>query len=151
MAGATMSLFRGFLSYDNPQTYEQIFRNVDTSQIVLVVGEQDNVFTPGGGGNPQDWNGLHETGAVTRAETKSFATPVVAAGTYEFDMTGTGDADLYVRVGKAPTTSTFDCRPYLNGSRESCSVTLAQPSTIHIMVRGYASGSSSFELTGKKN
>ena len=31
------------------------------------------------------------------------------------------------------------------------SVTLAQPSTINVMVRGYASGSSSFELTGKKN
>ena len=25
---------------------------------------------------------------------------------------GTGDADLYVRAGSKPTTSTYDCRPY---------------------------------------
>ena len=25
--------------------------------------------------------------------------PVLAAGTYRFDLTGTGDADLYVRIG----------------------------------------------------
>jgi vibriolysin len=34
---------------------------------------------------------------------------------------GTGDADLYVRKGAAPTTSTYDCRPYLGGNNESCS------------------------------
>ena len=149
MAGATMSMFRGLLAFDNPQTYEQIFRTVDSNQVVLVVGEQDNKFTPGGGGTAQPWTGLSDHGTLAKSATKTWATPVVAAGTYAFDMTGTGDADLYVRVGKAPTTATFDCRPYKTGSNESCSVTLAQPSTINVMVRGYAS-SSTFSLTGTK-
>ncbi len=150
MAGASMSLFRGFLSYDNPKTYEQIFANVDDSQMVMVTGEQDNAFTPGAttGSQPQPWAGLNEHGTVAHSVNKSFVTPTLAAGTYQFDMTGTGDADLYVRVGKAPTTATYDCRPYKSGSNESCTVTLAQPTTINVMVRGYAT-TSDYELVGK--
>jgi hypothetical protein len=150
MSGASMSLFRGFLSYDNPKTYEQIFANVDSSQMVMVTGEQDNTFTPGGGGQPQDWAGLNEHGTVKRSASKSYATPTLAAGTYQFDMTGTSDADLYVRIGAKPTTTTYDCRPYKTGSNESCTVTLAQPAIINVMVRGYAA-TSDFALVGKKN
>jgi hypothetical protein len=152
MAGASMSMFRGFLAFDNPKTYEQIFANVDDSQMIMVTGEQDNVFTPGGGGTAQPWAGLNEHGTVKHNASKTFATPVVAAGTYQFDMTGSQgkDADLYVRVGKAPTTATYDCRPYKTGSNESCTVTLAQPSTINVMVRGYSSADADFALVGKK-
>jgi hypothetical protein len=152
MAGASMSLFRGFLAFDSPQTYEQIFAHIDDSQMVMVTGEQDNTFTPGAGGGtqPQSWAGLAEHGTVAHSVNKSFVTPTLAAGTYQFDMTGTGDADLYVRVGKAPTTASYDCRPYKTGSNESCSVTLAQPTTINVMVRGYAA-TSTFELVGKKH
>lgn len=60
------------------------------------------------------------------------------------------DADLYVRIGSAPTTTQYDCRPYKNGSNETCSVTLPQPAKLHVMVRGYSSSTSSFTLTGKK-
>ncbi|HEU0035741.1 MAG TPA: PPC domain-containing protein [Kofleriaceae bacterium] len=150
MSGATMSLFRGFLNYNDPQTYEQMFRNVDSSQIALVTGEQDNTFTPGGGGTPTTWAGLSDGGTVRRDESKTWSTPTVDAGTYEFAMTGNNDADLYVRVGTAPTTTRFDCRPYKTGSNETCQVTLAQPSTIHVMVRGYSSTASTFQLRGKK-
>jgi hypothetical protein len=148
MAGASMAMFRGLEAYDSPQTYEQIFAKIDSSQLVMVTGEQDNTFTPGSGGQVQPWAGLHASGTVTRNQSRSWATPTVAAGTYQFDLTGGGDADLYVRIGSDPTTSSYDCRPYLTGSNESCTVTLAQASTIHVMVRGYAS-SSSFELVGK--
>lgn len=150
MAGATMAMFRGLESYDSPKTYEQIFKSVDSSQIVLVVGEQDNKFTPGAssGGTAQPWAGLNDKGTVKKGEAKSWVTPTLAAGTYQFDLTGTGDADLYVRVGSAPTTAKYDCRPYKNGSNESCSVTLAAPTTIGIMVNGYAA-TSTFAITGK--
>ena len=57
------------------------------------------------------------------------------------------DADLYVRLGSAPTTSTWDCRPYADGSAESCEVTAAEGQAVHVMVRGYAT-SSNFELLG---
>lgn len=150
MAGATMSMFRGLLAYDAPQTYEQIFTKIDSSQLVMVTGEQDNAFTPGAGGDAQPWAGLSDHGALTKGKTQSWMTPTLAAGTYQFDMTGTGDADLYVKIGGAPTQSSYDCRPYKTGSNESCKVTLAQPTTIGVMVRGYASTSSSFSITGAK-
>ncbi len=150
LSNTTMAMFRGLIAHDSPKTYEQIFRGIDTSQVVLVSGEQDNVFTPGGGGNPMTWPGFSESGSVARNVDKRFATPTVAAGSYEFAMTGTNDADLYVRVGNAPTTTAFDCRPYKNGSAESCRVTLTQPAPIHVMVRGYSTATATFTLVGKK-
>src|SRR5690606_36931424 len=33
---------------------------------------------------------------------------------------GSGDADLYVKFGSAPTDSSWDCRPYRYGNSESC-------------------------------
>jgi hypothetical protein len=149
MTGATMSMFRGLLSYEQPMTYEQIFGRIDSSQVVLVSGEQDNVFTPGGGGTPQTWAGINEAGTVAKNVEKKFSTPTLAAGTYEFAMTGTGDADLYVRIGSEPTATRYDCRPYKSGSNETCSVPLAQAAKIHVTVKGYAN-SSTFELVGRK-
>jgi hypothetical protein len=52
---------------------------------------------------------------------------------------GTGDADLYVRKGSAPTTSSYTCRPYLTGNNETC--TISSPTagaTYYIRVRAYA-------------
>jgi serine protease len=51
---------------------------------------------------------------------------------------GTGDADLYVRRGSNPTTSTYDCRPYKTGSTESCSFTNPVAATYHIGIRAYS-------------
>lgn len=51
---------------------------------------------------------------------------------------GSGDADLYVRSGVQPTTSTYDCRPYLSGNNESCSAALAGED-LYIMLRAYNS------------
>ena len=151
MAGASMSLFRGLLDHANPSTYEQMFRGVDSSQIILVSGEQDNEFTPGGGGTPATWPGLTDAGTVKRGESKSWATPTVEAGRYTFSITGTNDADLYVRVGSAPTTSKFDCRPFKTGSNESCTVTLSQPAPIHVMVNGFSATAAKFDIVGKKD
>jgi len=50
----------------------------------------------------------------------------------------TGDADLYTRAGQAPTTSQFDCRPYLGGvSDEVCTINNPTPGVHQIMVRGW--------------
>ncbi|KAB2896346.1 MAG: hypothetical protein F9K40_14635, partial [Kofleriaceae bacterium] len=149
MPNATMALFRGLANHAAPKTYEQIFANVDRSQVVLVTGEHDNTFTPGGGGEPEAWAGLAGDGTLAKNAVQTFSTPTLAAGTYAFEMTGTNDADLYVRVGAEPTTSTYDCRPYKSGSNERCEVRLAAPAKIYVNVRGY-SASSTFELTGRK-
>ncbi|WP_199775488.1 PPC domain-containing protein [Microbulbifer pacificus] len=49
----------------------------------------------------------------------------------------TGDADLYVRRGAPPNISTYDCRPWLNGSKERCYFSDAEPGIYYVMVRGY--------------
>jgi hypothetical protein len=50
---------------------------------------------------------------------------------------GTGDADLYVRLGEQPSESSYDCRPYKDGTDETC--TFANPSAgvWHIGVNGH--------------
>ncbi|HZI16230.1 MAG TPA: trypsin-like serine protease [Myxococcus sp.] len=50
---------------------------------------------------------------------------------------GTGDADLYVRQGSQPTTSTYTCRPYLNGNAETCTLSNPVAGTWYVSVRGY--------------
>ncbi len=153
MPRAALALVDGLMDTEAPRTYERIFQDIDRSQVVLVSGEQDNEYVPGmdgGGGEPPPdaWEGLSEGGTVARGEEKRFETPQLAAGTYVFEMRGTGDADLYVRVGTAPTTEVYDCRPYDPDSDETCEVEITTPAAVHVMVRGYAS-SSDWELTGR--
>ncbi|USD59518.1 M4 family metallopeptidase [Vibrio sp. SCSIO 43140] len=50
---------------------------------------------------------------------------------------GAGDADLYVKKGSKPTTSSYDCRPYRNGNSETCSINAEANTTYHVMLRGY--------------
>jgi hypothetical protein len=151
VSNGTMALVRGLIAYDQPLTYEKMFTAIDRAQVVLVSGEEDNVFVPGGGGDGgvTDWAGLSESGTVARNQETRFATPKLAPGTYRFDLSGTRDADLYVRVGEAPTVSLFDCRPYKAGSSERCEVSLSTSAVVHVMVRGWAS-SSSWSLVGSK-
>jgi hypothetical protein len=63
---------------------------------------------------------------------------------------GTGDADLYVRLGSAPTSTTYSCRPYLTGNNESCTFNAPAAGTYYINVRAYA-GYSGVSLTGTIN
>jgi len=52
---------------------------------------------------------------------------------------GTGDADLYVRFGAAPTTTTYNCRPYLTGNNETCTISNPSAGTWYACSRGYTS------------
>jgi hypothetical protein len=137
---------------------EECIVNVTTASTIFVqvrgYANNANAFRlviEGEGGDvpPPAWEGMNESGTVARNVETRFATPELAAGTYRFAMTGTADADLYVRTGTAPTTTTFDCRPYASGSAETCSVNLTAPAVVHVMVRGYAA-SSSFTLVGSR-
>jgi hypothetical protein len=144
---ASMALINGLLAYDAPKQYGQMFDQIDTSQVVLVTGEEDNVFQPGTP-TPTGWS-LDELGTIAKGASKKWKSTTLAAGTYVVKLDGTGDADLYVRKGADPTTRTYDCRPYEDGSDERCEISLSQATTLHIMVRGYAA-SSDFHLTAKK-
>jgi hypothetical protein len=46
MPYASMALFKGLKAYDAPKTYDQIFANIDPSEVVLVTGEEDNTYHP---------------------------------------------------------------------------------------------------------
>lgn len=59
------------------------------------------------------------------------------------EMSGTGNADLYVLNGAFPSEESFDCRPFSRDSTERCSVPAAD--NIYVAVRGF-SGTSSFKL-----
>ncbi|WP_419226918.1 S8 family serine peptidase [Alteromonas sp. OM2203] len=52
---------------------------------------------------------------------------------------GSGDADLYVKFGSQPETSSFDCRPYQNGNNEVCTFDAPASGTWHIGIRAYSS------------
>jgi hypothetical protein len=51
---------------------------------------------------------------------------------------GTGDADLYVRRGAAPTTTQYDCRPYTAGNNEVCEFNPSASGTYYVMIRAYS-------------
>jgi len=153
----TMAFVRGLMAHDNPKTFEQMFVDVDDFQVILVSGEEDNVFMPGstGGSVVEDWQGNDEAGTVARNAEDHYLAPnaeegdLLAAGTYVFEISGNADADLYVRIGSAATTADYDCRPYLYGSTETCVVELSSPAQVHVMVRGW-DDSSDYELTGRR-
>ncbi|QYX63753.1 S8 family peptidase [Shewanella putrefaciens] len=97
-----------------------------------------------GGGNCTDanclTNGVPVTNLSGATATEALYKIVVPANSQLNIATsgGTGDVDLYVKAGTVPTTTSYDCRPYKNGNNESCSITVTQAGTYHVMLRGYA-------------
>jgi PKD repeat protein len=90
-------------------------------------------------------NGVSKTGLSGNKDSEQRFTMVVPAGAsgLSFAMSGgSGDADLYVRFGSAPTTSTYDCRPFLGGNNETCNISNAQAGTYHVMIRAFSTFSS---------
>lgn len=58
------------------------------------------------------------------------------------------DVDLYVLNGALPTTSSYDCRPYLGQTNsETCTLPNSGDTTWYIGVRGYTAGSYSVTAT----
>jgi microbial collagenase len=60
------------------------------------------------------------------------------ASALKFDTnSGSGDADMYVKFGSAPTTSDYDCRPYKGGNVEHCDISNIEAGTYYVMLHGY--------------
>jgi uncharacterized membrane protein len=86
-------------------------------------------------------NGVAATGLAGAAGMELNYSIDVPAGQTKLDIAmsgGTGDADLYVKKGSLPTTSSYDYRPFLVGNNESVSVDNPAAGTWYIMVRGYS-------------
>ncbi|NQZ07094.1 MAG: M4 family metallopeptidase [Algicola sp.] len=54
---------------------------------------------------------------------------------------GTGDADLYIRSGSRPTSSTYDCRPWIGGNNETCTDSSPAAQIMHVSLNGYSTAS----------
>jgi leucyl aminopeptidase len=83
-------------------------------------------------------NGVPVTGLAASAGSSLSYTLAVPSGAsnLKFALTaGTGNADLYVRYGAAPTDAAYDCRPYRATSRESCAFSAPQAGTWYVRVK----------------
>ena len=64
--------------------------------------------------------------------------PVEAGDDVTARLTGTGDADLYVRFGGQPSIAAYHCRPYASDSNETCELTTPDgESEVYFGVRAY--------------
>ena len=93
----------------------------------------------GSGGSLED--GVPVTGISGTSGSEKFWTLVVPTGASNLSFTmsgGSGDADLYVKAGSAPTDSSYDCRPYKSGNNESCTIAAPVAGTYHVRIKGYS-------------
>jgi lysyl endopeptidase len=86
-------------------------------------------------------NGVPVTGISGAAGNQQFWTMSVPSGASNLQFQtsgGTGDVDLYVRFGSAPTTAVYDCRPYTGSNNETCTFAAPAAGTWHVMLNGYS-------------
>jgi vibriolysin len=97
--------------------------------------------TPPPTGDPYITSGVPVSGISGAQSSNQYWRIAVPAGkaslTVRITGPGTGDADLYVRSGARPTTATYNCRPYLNGNAETCTITNPAAGDWYIMLRGF--------------
>ncbi len=85
--------------------------------------------------------GVPATGLGAAAGASLNYTMQVPSGASNLTFTtsgGTGDADLYVKFGSAPTDTVFDCRPYRSGNAESCTFAAPSAGTYYLRLKGYS-------------
>jgi hypothetical protein len=105
----------------------------------------DKSLLPPGGGTTGGEKVVNQSGTVAQGAWKHYGPFNVASGkNLTATMTGTNDADLYVRKGMAPTATAYDCRPYASSSNETCSV--VGPGAVYVSVRGDSATAASFQL-----
>ncbi len=103
-----------------------------------------------GGGGTVLSNGVPVTGLSAATGASLNYTMVVPAGASNLTFTtsgGTGDMDMYVKSGSAPTDTVYDCRPYVNGNAETCTFATPTAGTYYVRLKAY-SAFSGVSLTG---
>jgi hypothetical protein len=73
--------------------------------------------------------------------------PAGASGLRFVTTGGTGDADLYVKFGAAPTDTVYDCRSNGGTNAETCNIATAQAGTYYVAVKAYSTFSG-LSITG---
>ncbi|WP_242113061.1 M4 family metallopeptidase [Luteimonas aquatica] len=100
-----------------------------------------------GGGPPPDPDpvalskGVPVTGLAAATNKALTFTLDVPAGATNLTFTlsgGTGDADMYVKLGSMPTDTSYDCRPYKSGNAELCTFATPTAGKYYVRVKAYA-------------
>ena len=114
------------------------------------VGVSTSSCGGGGGGTTALTNGVAKTGIAGAAGSDQLFTldvPAGATGLKFVTSGGTGDADLYVKFGSAPTTTTNDCKSEGGTTAETCNIATAQAGKYYVLIHGYTTFSGT-SLTG---
>ncbi|WP_261997704.1 S8 family peptidase [Stenotrophomonas sp. Ste96] len=96
---------------------------------------------PGPGTGTVLQNNVPVTGLGAASGASLAYTVAVPSGSSQLKVTiagGSGDADLYVRNGSAPTDTVYTCRPYLSGNNETCAIPSPAAGTWHVRVKAYS-------------
>ncbi|OFS95119.1 peptidase S8 [Stenotrophomonas sp. HMSC10F06] len=96
---------------------------------------------PGPGTGTVLQNNVPVTGLGAASGASLAYTVTVPSGSSQLKVTiagGSGDADLYVRNGSAPTDTVYTCRPYLSGNNETCTISAPAAGTWHVRVKAYS-------------
>lgn len=99
-----------------------------------------NPTGPGGGSGTLLVSGTPVANISGAAGSEKLYRINVPAGTGFLNVTtsgGTGDVDLYVKQGSAPTTTVSDCDSESASTSESCSIASPAAGTWYIMMYGY--------------
>ena len=137
--GSTSTATNPSHTYAAAGTYSVALTVTDNSGATNTKTQSVTVSSGGGGGNVLQ-NGVALTGQSGAPGAQLFYTVVIPAGASNLVISesgGTGDADLYTKFGSAPTLSSYDCRPYITGNNESCTVASPQAGTYYVMLNGY--------------
>ena len=139
--GSTSTATNPSHTYAAAGTYSVALTVTDNNGATNTKTQSVTVAGSGGGGGSQLQNGVALTGQAAATGADLSYTVVVPAGATNLVIAssgGTGDADLYTKFGSAPTLSSYDCRPYVTGNNESCTVASPQAGTYYVKLHGYS-------------
>ena len=115
----------------------------DVSSAFSAVGVSTSSCGGGGGGSTGGplTKGVTVTGIGASTGASVNYTLVVPAGATNLVFTqsgGTGDSDMYVKFGSAPTDTVYDCRPYVSGNTETCTFAAPSAGTYYVRLKAYS-------------
>ncbi len=146
--GGTSTATNPSHTYAAAGTYSVALKVTDNGGLTNTKTSSVTVTSSGGGNVLQ--NGVAATGlgaSTGNSVTYTMVVPAGATGLKFVSSGGTGDGDMYVKFGSAPTTSSYDCRSWVTGNNETCSITTAQAGTYYVMMYAYSTFSGA-SLTG---